>query len=84
MAFIVINGVEQSIPDGSALAPVCKRAGLVFSCNTGVCGSCQIRILEGSTQVTALTDEEKDLGLDSTNRLACQCAITGGRVVIAF
>ncbi|MFH1360390.1 MAG: 2Fe-2S iron-sulfur cluster-binding protein [Candidatus Omnitrophota bacterium] len=84
MAKLIVNDVEYYINDGSAIAETCADAGVPFNCNTGVCGSCAIRILSGQENLSALTQEEKDLNLNKDIRLACQCAIKSGTVKAAF
>ncbi len=84
MAILIINNKEYKVPDGSPIADACHQEGLVFDCNTGVCGQCQISVLEGAENLSGLTDEEKDLGLDAETRLGCLCAIQKGTVKITF
>ena len=80
MAKFIIDKVEHEIPDGSALAEISEKSGVPFSCNSGVCGTCQIEILEGKENLCPLNQEELDLGMDGNNRLACQCKIISGVV----
>jgi ferredoxin len=84
MAELIINEVVFEIKDGSAIQNTCQKAGLAFSCNTGVCGSCLINVVNGGDQLSPLTDEERDMGLDGQKRLACQCKILSGKVHITF
>lgn len=84
MAKLIINQTEYTLPDGASMADVCEQAGLPFNCNTGICGSCQITILEGHDNLNELTEEEHDLGLSGNSRLACQCRIIAGTVRITF
>jgi ferredoxin len=84
MATLIINDQPYEIPDGSLIAEPCLNEGLTFNCNTGVCGDCQVTVLEGADQLADLTDEENDLGLDPTHRLACVCRIKTGTVKITF
>ena len=82
MAKLIINGKEFEIEDETAIGPLCQAEGIPFNCNTGVCGSCLVTVLSGAEHLNALTDEERDWGLDENRRLACQCLISGGRVEI--
>ena len=84
MAKLIIDGEEHDIPDGSRIDALCEEAGIPFSCNTGVCGTCQVRVLEGAEHLDELNDEEKDLGLDRETRLSCQCSIKEGTVKITY
>ena len=84
MAKLIIDGVEHTIIDGSRIDELCEKQGIPFSCNSGVCGTCQIEILEGAENLSGLNDEERDLGMDPHNRLSCQCSIKGGVVKITY
>lgn len=84
MAKLIIDDEEHDIPDGGRIDSVCENAGIPFSCNSGVCGTCQVEVLEGSGNLDELNDEEKELGMDGNNRLSCQCVIKGGMVKITY
>ncbi len=84
MAKFTIDKVEHEIPDGGPIAEICEKSGVPFSCNSGVCGTCQISVLEGAQNLSKLNQEELDLGMDENNRLACQCVITGGIVKVKY
>jgi ferredoxin len=82
MAKLIIDNKEYVLPDGAAIAEVCERHGIPFNCHTGVCGSCQITIVEGAQNLNSVTEEERGLGLDKKRRLACMCKIKKGTVKI--
>lgn len=84
MAKIIIDNITYEIPDGEAIAPIAENAGIPFSCNTGVCGTCQIEVQEGAENLNELNREEQDLAMDRTHRLSCQCKILGGTVKVTF
>ncbi len=63
---------------------LCEKQGIPFSCNSGVCGTCQIDVIEGAENLSELNQEELDLGMDKNNRLSCQCSITCGVVKITY
>lgn len=84
MAKLIIDNREHEIPDATSIAAVCETYGIPFSCNSGVCGTCQIEIIEGADNLSELNQEEKDLGMDRRNRLACQCVIKSGLVKITY
>ena len=84
MAKLIIDNAEYEIPDGKPIAEICEKSGVPFSCNSGVCGTCQIEILEGAENLSKLNQEENDLGMDGRNRLACQCAINCGVVKVKY
>ena len=84
MAKLIIDGVEHAIPDGSKIDALTEAAGIPFSCNSGVCGTCQIEILEGKENLNELNKKENDLGMDENHRLGCQCAIKSGTIKVTY
>ncbi len=84
MAKFTIDNTEYDLPDGTALAEICEKSGVPFSCNSGVCGTCQIELLEGAENLNDLNQEEQDLAMDRNHRLACQCKILHGHVKAKF
>ena len=84
MAKLIIDDEEHDIPDGQSIDATCEGAGIPFSCNSGVCGTCQIEILEGAENLGELNEEESELGMDRNNRLSCQCAIKSGMVKVTY
>lgn len=71
---------ELSVPSGSEFLEI-PNLPIKFSCKQGTCGTCSIKILCGMDHLTKTSTIEnqtlKQKGLDSTHRLACQCAING-------
>lgn len=84
MAKVIIDNTEYEVEDGKQIAEICEKAGIPFSCNSGVCGTCQIEVKEGADNLGELNQEEKDLGMDRNNRLGCQCVIKSGMVKVTF
>ena len=84
MAKLIIDNVEYDVADGERIDEVCQEAGVPYNCNSGVCGSCQIEILEGEENLNELQEEEQDLGLGRTRRLSCMCVINKGVVKITY
>jgi len=84
MAKLIIDNEEHEILDGQRIDSVCEGAGIPFSCNSGVCGTCQIEILDGGENLEELNEEEIELGMDGNNRLSCQCTIKSGMVKITY
>ena len=84
MAKLIIDGVEYELADGAMIDEVCENSGIPFSCNSGVCGTCQIEIIEGAENLTELNEEEEELGMDRNNRLSCQCRIKNDIVKITY
>ncbi|OGX36347.1 MAG: hypothetical protein A3G91_05720 [Omnitrophica WOR_2 bacterium RIFCSPLOWO2_12_FULL_50_9] len=84
MARLIIDDKEYELPDNARIDAVCEKTGIPFSCNSGVCGTCQIEVLEGEDNLNGLNEEENDLGMDRRHRLSCQCRIKGGTVKITY
>ena len=84
MAKLFIDNIEYDVPDGNQMAEACETAGIPFSCNSGVCGTCQIEILEGAENLNELNREENELGQDRNHRLGCQCKIISGIVKVTY
>ena len=84
MAKLLIDDVEHELKDGALIDDVCENSGIPFSCNSGVCGTCQVEVTEGAENLGKLNEEEDELGMDRNNRLSCQCVITGGTVKITY
>lgn len=84
MAKLYIDNIEYEILDGQSIAEACETAGIPFSCNSGVCGTCQIDIQEGAENLDELNKEELDLAMNRTHRLGCQCKILGGIVKVTY
>lgn len=71
-----------TVKEGSNLRTTCEAFNIPFACQSGFCGICQINILEGEDNLSPLSDSEKELGMDKSKRLACQCNILKGSVKI--
>lgn len=84
MAKLIIDHIEYDVKDGASIAEICENAGIPFSCNSGVCGTCQIEILEGAESLNELNREENELAMDRNHRLSCQCKILSGIVKVTF
>ncbi len=84
MAKLIIDQTTYEVPDGAQIAEQCEQAGIPFSCNSGVCGTCQIEIIEGAENLDELNREENDLAMDRNHRLGCQCKIMQGTVKVTF
>jgi len=84
MAKLIIDNITYEVPDGQPIADISQEAGIPFSCNTGVCGTCQIDIQEGAENLNELNREEQELAMDPTHRLSCQCKILGGTVKVTY
>ncbi len=84
MAKIIMENEKKEVPDNSPIMPPCEELGVAFGCNSGICGTCRIEVLEGMENLSEMTQAEKDMGLEGNERLACQCRILKGTVKIKY
>jgi ferredoxin len=84
MAKLILNGDEIEVPDGENLADYLEEAGIPIGCNNGVCGTCEVEVIEGIENLNEPTEEEKDLGISGNKRLGCQCKIKKGTVTLEY
>lgn len=76
---------EFELSEGSPIIEVCEQMGVPFACTEGVCGTCVIEVKEGMENLSEFTQEEEDfLGELDCERLACQCKINKGKVILSF
>ncbi len=83
MAVLESVSGKISIKDGAEIKEACEDWEITFGCYEGVCGLCQIQVLEGKENLNPLTEAEEKLGMKEEKRLACQCKINQGRVKIS-
>ena len=86
MAKIILKKTDKSqeIKDGEPIRQACEELGVPFGCRNGNCGTCMIDIVEGEDNLSELSVAEKILERDKKHRLACQCKIEKGEVVVDF
>ena len=82
MAKIILEGKEKEIKDGEAIKETCRDLGVPFGCESGVCQTCRIVVLEGNSNLDPKNETEEGNQLPDNERLACQCRIKSGIVKI--
>ncbi len=82
MAKIILNGKEKEIKDGEAIKETCRDLGVPFGCESGMCQTCKIVVLEGQKNLEPKNEREEDNQLQTNERLACQCKIKSGVIKI--
>lgn len=82
MGKLIIKDKEHDVPDGDEIKKTCEEAGIPFGCESGVCRTCELEIIEGQENLSELTENEKDMCMDGKNRLACQCKLKSGTVKV--
>tara|TARA_B000000609_G_C23912840_1_gene209369 strand:- start:2 stop:256 length:255 start_codon:yes stop_codon:yes gene_type:complete len=84
MAVLNLNDDEIEIPDGENITDYIEEAGVPIGCSNGVCGTCEVEILEGMENLSERNEEEDDLGMEGNKRLGCQCQIISGNVKMTY
>ena len=83
MAIIKRSNQEVEVKDNSPIKEACMELDVPFACQSGICGTCKIDILEGDENLSPLTKEEIEMGdRDNKHRLGCQAKIKSGSVKI--
>ena len=82
--------VIHNIEDGSRLIDICDDIGvsIAFGCTEGSCGVCELTVLNGRSNLSKVTDEEKNYllseDLDQGMRLGCQLKVRKGEVSLTW
>jgi ferredoxin len=84
MATIILNDEAIEVEDGENICDTIEEAGVPIGCSNGVCGTCEIEILEGMENLSELNQEEQDLGMEGGKRLGCQCVVNQGTVKMTY
>lgn len=84
MAKLLLNDEEIEIPDGENIVDFIEESGVPIGCSNGVCGTCEVEVLEGMDKLSPLNQEEEDLGMEGNKRLGCQCNILNGEVKMTY
>lgn len=83
VVFVTTDGeVNVEVPEGTSLLDAGLNNGvdIEYSCKDGVCGVCQVKILEGEHQLSEPDTDEIDVLFDRIDdgvRLACKAIIHG-------
>ena len=84
MAKLLLNDDEIEIQDGEKIVDYIEEAGVPIGCSNGVCGTCEVEVLEGMNNLSKVNQEEEDLGMEGNKRLGCQCDIISGTVKMTY
>ena len=82
MAILKTDKKEIKVKDNSSLIGPCRKLGVLFGCENGVCGSCMIKVEEGMENLSKMTEQEENMMMEKGFRLACQCIIKKGTIKI--
>ena len=84
VAKLILNDEEIEVEDGENIVEYIEEAGVPIGCSNGVCGTCEIEVLEGNENLSKINEEEIDLGMEGSRRLGCQCVINQGTVKMTY
>ena len=82
MGTIIRNGKKMDTPDGDHITKACEELGVLFACEDGQCGTCEIQVVKGMDNLTTKTSQEEMMNIQKNNRLACQCKLKKGTIDI--
>ena len=82
MAVLKNGSSEVSVNDGERVQEAATELGVTFGCRKGVCGACVVEVLEGMENLSAKGEAENEFSMRDSDRMMCQCSITGGEVSI--
>lgn len=79
------TGEEYVIPEGKSILEVLRDAGhdMAYSCEAGICGSCQMRVIEGIPNHQDMVLSEAERAENDTMMICCSGA-KSKRLVLAF
>ena len=85
MGKILLNDEELEVEADEPILEVIEEAGVPIGCINGVCGTCEVEVLEGMDNLNEVTAEEEDLGMEGNRRLGCQLTVCeGGYVKLTY
>ena len=84
MGILILNDEELDVPDGENIVDVIEEAGVPIGCSNGVCGTCEVEVIEGMENLSERNQEEEDLGMEGEKRLGCQCVLKSGTVKLVY
>ena len=85
---ITTDNKTFDVPENYALIDMCEDydTSILFGCRDGACGACMVKVLKGAENLNQMKDDERDfletMGAAPNERLACQCRVKGGDVVL--
>ncbi len=82
MAVLKSTAAQVEVNDGERVQEAATELGVAFGCRKGVCGACVVEVLEGMDNLAAKSDAEQEFSMRDSDRMMCQCSITGGEVSI--
>lgn len=82
MAKVVMGDEEREVKDGENITEAVEDMGIPIGCSNGTCQVCVCNVEKGAENLSEKTEQENDADLEDNQRLACQCRIKKGEVVL--
>ena len=88
--YFMPDNIYHDIEDGSPLIDICEEldVSLSFGCTEGTCGVCELTVVDGSKNLSKVSEEEKEYllpeDLQAGMRLGCQLKIRKGNVTFTW
>ena len=85
--FFQSEDLEVDADNGISLLELSREVecDITFGCQSGTCGTCRIRVLNGGENLSKMGPEEREFmegfGAHATERLACQVIVNGDCVL---
>jgi len=84
MPKLIVNDQEVEVEVGARIVDKIEELGVPIGCSNGVCGTCEVEVIEGMENLPERNQEELDLGMEGNRRLGCQLCINDGTVKLTF
>lgn len=84
MAKLKTEEKTLELADGAEIRETARELGVPFGCESGLCATCEVEVLEGYENLEEANEKEKLMGCEKPYRLACQTKIKSGEVKIKF
>lgn len=75
MATLAIGEKKVTVDLHQVLIDAGEDLGIPFSCESGVCETCKVKVIGGQELLTEPTEEEQEMDLEKDERLCCQMQI---------
>ncbi|MFW6231290.1 MAG: 2Fe-2S iron-sulfur cluster-binding protein [Nanoarchaeota archaeon] len=82
-AILASDSEEVKLAPGPIMEAA-EKLGVPFSCRQGICGTCEVDVVEGMENLEPKNEKENNMKLPDDARLCCQAKIKNGKVKIDF
>lgn len=85
---ITTDDMTIEVKEGYPLIDMCEEhdTSILFGCRDGACGACMVKVVSGAEHINPADEDEKEfletMAAEPNERLACQCKVSGGDIVI--